>query len=96
LTLLLVLLLIGAQAEGVTIPEAVAMETVVVETVAIEPTVEMVIEIALRSETTVAPEASIEARVDPQPEASTQVIVREAMTEDATPLCSVPMTETRS
>jgi hypothetical protein len=90
------LILTGAQVEEATIPEAVAMETAAEETVTSEPVVEVVTATAPGSETLVAPEASAEAPVDLQPEASTQVIVREAMIEDVALLCSAPVPETRS
>jgi hypothetical protein len=47
----------GAQDEGATIPEAVAMETAIVETVATEPVVEAVTATSLELGTTVAPRA---------------------------------------
>jgi hypothetical protein len=71
------------------------METSVLETVT-EPAVEVTTATAPGSVTTVAPEASAEARIDPQLEASTQFVVREAVIEEAAPLRSAPMPETGS
>jgi hypothetical protein len=85
--------LTGAQAEGATIPEAVA-KAADVETVAAELVVEVKTATTPRSGTTVAPESSAKARVDPPPKASTQVVVREAMIKDVAPLRSPPMPET--
>jgi hypothetical protein len=90
------LILAVAQAEGTTIPEVVAMETATVEAVTTEPVVEAATTTTLALGTTVAPEASAGAQVDPQPEANTQVVIREVMIEDATPLRSAPMLETGS
>jgi hypothetical protein len=72
------------------------METAIVETEATKPAVEVVTATAPGSGTTVAPEANAEERADPHPEASTQVVVREAMIEDVVPLRSAPMLETGS
>jgi hypothetical protein len=76
------------------IPEAVPMETTAVETESTEPVVGATTATAPGSGTTVALEPSAEARVDPQLEASTQVIVREVMIEDAASLRLAPMPET--
>jgi hypothetical protein len=89
-------MLTGAQAEGAAIPEDVVMETAIVEAGATELAVEAVIATTLGSGTIVAPEASAEARIKLHPEASTQVVIREAMIEDVAPLRSVPMLETGS
>jgi hypothetical protein len=83
-----------AQAEGYTIPEAVAMETVVVGMESTEPVVRATTATTPMSGTIVAPEPSTKALVDPQPDVSTQVVVCEAIIEDAAPLRSAPMLET--
>jgi hypothetical protein len=79
------LFLTGPQAEGQVILEAVAVEAATVEATTTEPVVEQV--------TTTAPEPRVEIQVDPQPSSSTEVVVREAMVEDAAPLHSAPMSE---
>jgi hypothetical protein len=68
------------------------MEAATVETRATKPAGEVATTIASGSRTKEDPEASVETRVDPHPEASTQVIVREVMIEDV-PLRSAPMPE---
>jgi hypothetical protein len=70
------------------------METATGEATPTEHVVEPTTSTALRSMTLTAPKPSTEARVDPQPEAGTEVVVREAMIEDAVPLRSTPMPET--
>jgi hypothetical protein len=72
------------------------METAIMEMMATEPVAKAATTTAPGLGTTIAPELSAEARVDPYPEASTEVVVREVMIEDATPLRSVPMLETGS
>jgi hypothetical protein len=90
------LILTGAQAEGATIPEAVAMETTAVEKMAIKPVAEATTATTPGQGTTIALEPSAEARVDPHPKTSTEVVIRKAMRKDVAPLCSVPMLETGS
>jgi hypothetical protein len=68
------------------IPEAVTMETAIIEATATEP--------VAKSSAAIAPKPRAEARVDPQPEASTEVVVCEVVIEDAVPLRSAPMPET--
>jgi hypothetical protein len=70
------LILAGAQAEGVAIPEVVAIETATVETVATEPVIEATAATTPELGTTVAPESNVEAWVDPHPEASTNIVIR--------------------
>jgi hypothetical protein len=72
------------------------MEKVVVEATATEPAAQAATVIAPRPGTMIAPKPSAEAWVDPDPEASTKVVVHDAMIEDAAPLRSVPMPETIS
>jgi hypothetical protein len=72
------------------------METAATETMATRPVAEAAMVTAPRPGTTVAPELSAEARVDPHPEASTNLVVREAVIEEAAPLRSAPMLETGS
>lgn len=72
------------------------METTVVEVMATDPVAEAATATTPRHGTTIAPEPSVEARVDLHSEASTEVAVREAMIEDAAPFHSTPMLETRS
>jgi hypothetical protein len=90
------LILTGAQAEGATIPQVVAMETAAVETDSTELVVEAATKTAPRPGTTVALEPSVEERVDSHPEASTDVVIRKVVIEEAAPLRSVPMPETGS
>jgi hypothetical protein len=73
-----------------------AIETATVGTKTIEPAVEVVTAAAPEADSTVAPEASMKARVDPLGEASTQVVIREVMIEVVALLCSAPMQETGS
>ena len=88
--------MVGAQAEEAAIPEAVAMETATVETEPTEPVAGATAAAAPGLGTTVAPELSTEARVDPLPEASTEVVVCEPIIEEAAPLRSAPMPEAAS
>jgi hypothetical protein len=90
------LVLTRAQAEGVTIPEAVAMETTAVETMAIEPVAETMTTIVPGPGTTIALKPSKEVWVDPHHETSTKAVIHEAMIKDVVPLRSAPMPETGS
>jgi hypothetical protein len=88
------LVLTGAQAEGATILEGIAMETAAVETESTEPTVGAMTMTAPESETSVAPEVSTEEQAYLHPEACTNVVVRMVMIEEVAPLRSAPMPET--
>jgi hypothetical protein len=90
------LILTGAQAEGATVLEAVAMETAAMEAMSTEPVVEAMTAIAPSSGTTIAPESSADAQVDPHPEASTEVVIRVVIVEDAALLRLAPVLETGS
>jgi hypothetical protein len=78
------------------IPKVVAIETTVVETGSTEPVVEAVTTTAPGPGTMGAPEPSAEARIDPHPKVSADVVVREEVIEEAAPLRLAPMPETGS
>jgi hypothetical protein len=86
--------LIGTQYEGAVIPEVVVMEVATGEATATQSVAKPTTSIAPGPGSSTAPELSAEAQVDPQPEAGTEVVIREAMIEDAAPLRSAPMPET--
>jgi hypothetical protein len=86
----------GAQAEGVVIPEAVAMETATVEAEPTTPVAGAIGGAAPELGTTAAPEVRVETQVDPLPGASMDVVVREPIIEDAALIRSVPMSPTTS
>jgi hypothetical protein len=86
----------ATQAEGAEIPEAVAMETTTVEA---EPTAPVAATIEgatpeLGTATTL--EVRVETQVDPLPGASTNVVIREPVIEEAVPIRSAPMSKTTS
>jgi hypothetical protein len=86
----------ATQAEGAEIPEAVAMETT---TVVAEPTTPVAAAIegaAPELGTATTPEVRVETQVDPLPGASTNVVIREPVIEEAVPILSAPMSKTTS
>jgi hypothetical protein len=70
------------------------METAAVEAESTEPVIEATTALAPGLGTTVAPELSAEVQIDLHPEASTDIVVREAAIEEAMPLRLEPMPET--
>jgi hypothetical protein len=88
--------LVGAQTEEATIPEAVAMQMVVVETKPTELVAETAEGTAPELGTTVAPKLRMGTRVDPLSGSSTYVVVREPIIEEVAPIRSAPMPEVTS
>jgi hypothetical protein len=88
--------LIGAEDKGAVISEAVVMETATGEAMAKELVADPTTLTAPGLMTSIAPEPSTKERVDPQLEVGTEVVDREAMTEDAAPLRLALMPETRT
>jgi hypothetical protein len=78
--------LIGAEVEGSTIPEAVPVESVVLET-------EVAIGAATEPAEIAATGVTEEVRGDALPEASLEVVVRSPEIQDAEPIRSAPMSE---
>jgi hypothetical protein len=78
--------LTGAEVEGRTIPEAVPVEGVVLET-------EVDTGAATEPAETTAPGVAEEVRGDALPEASLEVVVRSPEIQDAEPIRSAPMSE---
>jgi hypothetical protein len=78
--------LIGAEVEGSTIPEAVPVEGVVPET-------EVAIRAATKPAEIAAPGVVEEVRSDALPEVSLEVVVRSPEIQDAEPIHSAPMFE---
>jgi hypothetical protein len=86
----------GAQAEGSSIPEVVAMETATKETEVVVPVVGVTEGTAPEPKAAVAPEVVVEAHVDALPGASTEVVVRSPEIQDVASIRSVPMAEATS
>jgi hypothetical protein len=80
------LVLIGAQVEGTTIPEAVPVEGVV-------PEAEVITGAASEPAETAAPGVTEEVRDDALPETSMDVVTRSPEIQDAEPIRSAPMSE---
>jgi uncharacterized membrane protein len=80
------LVLTGAEVEGGTIPEAVPVEGIVLET-------EVATRAATRPAETAAPGVAEEAHGDALPEASLEVVVRSPEIQDGEPIRSAPMSE---
>jgi hypothetical protein len=80
------LVLIGAQVEGTTIPEAVSVEGVV-------PEAEVITGAATEPVEKIAPGVIEEVRDDALPKTSMDVVVRSLQIQDAEPIRSAPMSE---
>jgi hypothetical protein len=76
--------------------EAVAVETVAVEMESTTPVAETAVEATPGLGTTVAPEVRVETRVCPLRGASTDVVVREPVIEEAVLIRLAPMSEATS
>jgi hypothetical protein len=96
------LILAGTQVDRAAILVAVAMGAAAAEALTAKPIAKSATAAAhgpttssaSRSVTSTSLEPGAEARVDPQPKAGSEVIIREVMIEDAAPLRSAPMPET--
>ena len=85
--------MLGAQAKGTSIPEAVAMETVTVESEPTGPMAGTAEETTPELGTAVAPESGAEVQDDPFHGTSTDVVVRSPIIEEAAPIRSTAMAE---
>jgi hypothetical protein len=72
------------------------MQTTAVETKPTEPDAETATRTTPELRATVTPELSAETQVDPLPGASTNVVVREPIIEEAAPIYSAPMPKATS
>jgi hypothetical protein len=86
----------GAQAEGSSIPEAVAIETATKEADVAVLMTGVIEGTAPEPEAALAPEVVVGAHVDALPGASTEVVVRSPEIQDVAPICSEPMAEVTS
>jgi hypothetical protein len=86
----------GAQAEGVAIPEAVAMEMTAMEAEPTSLVAEATEGVAPELGTIVGLEVRVETRVDPLLGASTDIVVGEPVIEEVALIRSTPMSETTS
>ena len=88
--------MLGAQAEGTSIPEAVAMETATMGSEPTGPMAGTAEETAPELGTAVAPELGAEVQDDPLHGTSTDVVVRSPIIEEAAPIRSAAMAEEAS